>query len=104
MSLDNSEQAEIMQNFERGQRLYQTTHTSGWADVLDVLEAEVDKAEFRLLNVAPGSDPKLVNDLLMSARAYRSLFEQLQLQVARRIEIGINLDAIAGSEANYNNF
>ena len=86
MDLSTSEQAEILRTFEKGRRLYQLTNADGWNDLLDIMEAEVVKAEFRLMNSHDGSSNELLRDLRAHARAARSLFEQLQLRINAEIE------------------
>jgi len=104
VNLDSGRQAEIMKSFERGRRLYQLVNSQGWTDFLDIAEAEVVKAEFRLMNVAAGSTSELVRDLLAHARAARSNFEQIQLRVNAEIESGLEATLnVTTPEADYNN-
>jgi hypothetical protein len=105
VNLDETRQAEIMTLFERAQRLYQVTNNAGWNDVLDILEAEVVKYEFLLLNLPVGVDEVLLRATQGHAKVARSIFEQLQLRIARNISIGTEAaaDGVKQSEADYNN-
>lgn len=91
MNLEDVEKVEILRSFEKSRRLYQLTHSEGWADLLDILEAEVIKAEFRLMNLPAGSSAELLRDLHAHARAARTIFEQVQLRVNAEIESGREL-------------
>lgn len=107
MNLDQTAQTEIMQAFEKGRRLYQLVHQTGYADMLDLFEAEVIKAEFRLLNLPAGSDQLMVRDVLTAAKYARSLFEQLQLRIHAIIEVGLEASELPNQltgQAEYNNF
>jgi hypothetical protein len=105
VNLDTARQAEIMSAFEKGIELYQLQHTAGYTTLLDILEAEVVKYEFRLMNLAPGSDVKLLNDTHSHARVARSIFEQLQLRIQAMIDVGIEAQQAAqqlSAQADYN--
>lgn len=88
MDIERTEKAEILQSFEKGRRLFQLVNSEGWNDLLDILEAEVVKAEFRLMNLQAGASAELLRDLHAHARAARTIFEQLQLRVNAEIESG----------------
>ena len=90
MNLDHERQAEIMSAFEKGQRLYSLLHSPGYQDLLDILEAEVTKYEFRALNLKAGVSHNLLRDTIGHARTARSIFEQLQLRINASIEIGMD--------------
>jgi hypothetical protein len=107
VNLDQTRQTEIMTAFEQGVRLYQLVNNQGWNDVLDILEAEVIKYEFRLMNLAPGSDAKLLNDTHGHARVARSIFEQLQIRIQAAIDLGVEATEVAqqsSQQAQYNGF
>jgi hypothetical protein len=92
-----------MRVFERSQRLYQLAHSTGFQDLLDILEAEVVKYEFRLLNLQAGTDDTLLRDVMAHAKVARSIFEQLQIRINGAIEQGIEVTTQQGSHAdNYN--
>lgn len=95
-TLDHTREAEIMKTFERGQRLYGLTNSQGYQDLLDILEAEIDLYEYRLLNLPPGTDDLLLRDTLGHARVARSIFEQLQIKINTYIEMGQT--AVAATE------
>lgn len=95
------EQLDIFKTLERGRRLFQLRNSEGYADLLDMLEAEVVKAEFRLMNTPAGSSTELIRDLHAHARAARTIFEQLQLRLNAEIEHG--KDATLNSLNDYNN-
>ena len=105
MNLDQAKQSEIMQAFEKGVRLYQLAHSPGYTDILDILEAEVVKYEFRLMSLSPGSDPRLLHDTHSHARVARSIFEQLQLRIQAAIDLGVDATEVAqqaSEQAHYN--
>lgn len=91
MDVEQQERIETLQTFEKGRRLFLLTKADGYQDLLDILEREVVKAEFRLMNVTAGASPELLRDLHAHARAARSIFEQLQLRIAAAIENGRQL-------------
>ena len=104
MNLDQTKQAEIMAAFEKANKLYQLVNTPGWSEVLDILEAEVVKYEFRLLSLPAGSTRQLLDDTHSHARVARSIFEQLQLRIQAAIDVGIEAQEAAqqlSQQANY---
>ena len=106
MNLEQTRQAEIMRAFEQGRRLYQLTHDPAYQDLLDILEAEVVKYEFRLLNLEAGTHTELLRDVLAHAKVARSIFEQLQLRINASIEAGLiasQLPEHDAQEAAFNN-
>lgn len=88
MDVETQEKLDSLQAFEQGRRLFLLTQTDGYSDLLDILEQEVVKAEFRLMNLTAGASSELLRDLHAHARAARSIFEQLQLRIASAIENG----------------
>jgi hypothetical protein len=82
------EQLDIFKTLERGRRLFQLRNTEGYNDLLDMLEAEVVKSEYRLMNTPAGSSNDLLRDLHAHARAARTIFEQLQIRLNTEIEHG----------------
>jgi len=100
MNLEQTRQQEIMHVFEKGARLYQLIHSTGYADLLDILEAEVVKFEFRLMNLPPGTENQLLRDTLSHARVSRSIFEQLQLRIQALISVGLEA-SVDAEQANY---
>jgi hypothetical protein len=88
-----------MKVFETGRRLYQLTHNAGWQDVLDILEAEAVKYEYRLLNLAPDASETLLRGVQAHAQVARSIMEQLQLRIASLVEIGLQAATLPASEA-----
>ena len=97
------EQLEIFKTLERGRRLFQLRNSAGYGDLLDMLEAEVVKFEFRLMNTPAGSSTELVRDLLAHARAARTIFEQLQLRLNAEIEHGKDATMEAVNDYNTTN-
>lgn len=95
MNLDQERQQEIMSAFERGSRLYQLSVSDGYKDLLDLLEAEVIEYEFRLMNLPPGTDNKLLNDTHSHARVARSIFEQIQLRIQAAVQVAIDAQTLA---------
>ena len=103
MNLEQAREAEIMRIFERSQRLYQLAHSPGYQDILDILEAEVVKYEFRLLNLQAGTDDTLLRDVMAHAKVARSIFEQLQIRINSLIEQGIDVTTSGVSDADHYN-
>ena len=106
MNLDHERQAEIMSAFEKGQRLYSLLHSPGYQDLLDILEAEVTKYEFRALNLKAGVSHNLLRDTIGHARTARSIFEQMQLRVNAAIDTGLDaakLPEQLANQADYSN-
>lgn len=104
MNLDQTKQAEIMHSFEKGRRLYQLVNQTGWPDLLDIVEAEVIKAEFRLINLGPGSPAEMLRDLHSHARAARTIFERMQLRVNAEIDMGLEATHLeTASDSTYAN-
>lgn len=104
MDLERERQAEIMRVFEKGQRLYQLAHSPGYQDLLDILEAEAVKYEFRLLNLPAGTEEKLLRDVMAHAKVSRSILEQMQIRVNAQIEQSINVTlAQTENAAEYTN-
>lgn len=95
MNLDQQQQVEIMSAFEKGARLYQLTVHDGYKDLLDLLEAEVIEYEFRLMNLPPGTKPKLLNDTHSHARVARSIFEQIQIRIQAAVQVAIDAQTLA---------
>lgn len=102
MDIEQSEQADILKQFEKGRRLFLLRNSEGWNDLLDILEAEVTKAEYRLMNTPAGSATDLLRDLHAHARAARSIFEQLQLRVNAEVEQGKQIPQIVNTYQNNN--
>lgn len=101
MNLEQQEKAEMLRDFERGRRLFITTHSEGWNDVLDLLEAEVIASEFRLINQPAGASDELLRDLHSHARAARTIFERFQLRIAAQIESGKEVPTYNPHELDY---
>jgi hypothetical protein len=95
LNLDQERQQEIMSAFERGSRLYQLSISDGYKDLLDLFEDEVVLYEFRLMNLAPGTDPQLLRDTHSHARVARSLFEQLQLRIQAAVQNAVDAQTLA---------
>lgn len=95
MNLDQERQQEIMSSFEKGARLYQLSISDGYKDLLDLLEAEVVEYEFRLMNLPPGTDNKLLNDTHSHARVARSIFEQIQIRIQAAVQVAIDAQSLA---------
>lgn len=88
MELEQTEKLEVLKQFERGRRLFHLVRSDGWGDLLDIIEVEVIKSEYRLMNTVAGASNELLRDLHAHARAARSIFEQVQLRVNAAIESG----------------
>lgn len=79
------EPKEVAEVRARGARLQSTVNSSGWSDVLDILESLVAEAEFHLMNYN-GSDAATVFALQKRARSMREMFERAQHQIQATIE------------------
>lgn len=107
--IDEVQQRELLRELERGHRIAQLLKAPGYADLLQILEDEVAKSEFRLINLPPGSSIELLRDLHIAARVSRSLLEQLQLRlhgIVEASEIAVNAQfrpQADYSETQYNN-
>jgi hypothetical protein len=82
------EQKEIIKQFEDGRLLQDTLNTPGWQLILDIMEEDVAKAEFQLMNYN-GSDPDDLVALHRRARDKREFFQEIQHRIATRIEAAI---------------
>lgn len=80
------QEKEAIQILERGARLYRLVSSEGWDDLMDVMEAQVVSAEFKLINLPAGVRTQVLRDVQSYAKAWRSIFEQTQLRVNSLIE------------------
>jgi hypothetical protein len=100
--INEETQQAIMKEFDRGHRVAQLLISPGYSDLIQVMEAEVVKAEFRLMNAPAGSSSMLLRDLRSEARAKRSFFEQTQLRLKAITDVAYELaNASTRPESEY---
>ncbi len=84
MSTDAEERSERIQ---RGRDLEVLISSPGWKIALDILDEQVEQAQFQLIN-CQSSDADVIRGLHRRARAYRELFDHLQSRIGVAIEEG----------------
>lgn len=67
---------EILDTFERGRRIQETLNSSGWRDILEMLESRVKSAEKDLLNKRLIDDAEIIA-LHRRATTMRELFDNV---------------------------
>lgn len=79
----SAEDQNLLDTFEKGQRLRMTLNSEGYQDLLDIFESRVAQAEFHLIN-AEGVDlnrrvdKEILFKLHTRARAMREIFQNVQ--------------------------
>jgi len=99
--MTDAEQKQLIKEFERGHRVAQLLRQPGYQDLLAIFEAEVQKNEFRLMNLPLGSPIDLLRDMQVAARVSRSLFEQIQIQLVGVIAVTEDAVTLARPQSDY---
>lgn len=81
---------EIIRQFEDGRLLQEIIRSQGWQLVLDIMETQVKRTEFQLMNY-DGADKEVLTALHRRARTTREFFESVQKQIAARVEAAMKL-------------
>lgn len=80
----SKQEIELLQTYEQGRVLRELVRDPGWQVILDLMEKEVAKAEFQLINYN-GTDKEVTFALQKRARAMREFFQQIQHAINARI-------------------
>lgn len=101
MATLSQEERDVLKAFEEGRLVREVTQCPGWQLILDMLESRVKKAEFHLMN-CDSADPLMIGALHRRARAFRELFQDIQLDVTR--SISAERDAVAAANQSTDEF
>lgn len=84
---------ELLREFEKAHSIAQLLAHPGYKYLLEIMQKEMEKDEYNLMNLPPGTDSGLIRDLHLAARISRSKFEQLVLKLNSALDFVTHNDA-----------